>query len=208
MTESDAKTALNVPRGTLERIEKLVDLVTTENLNQNLISVRSRDEIWQRHVLDSAQLTRLAPEAASWLDIGSGGGFPGLLVAMLQGSKVTLVEPRRLRAEFLVRAITTLGIRNAEVVQTKVERLPPGAFDVISARAVASLDRLFAMALPFSRPETRWILPKGSSAQSELEAAEASWQGEFRLEPSLTDPDARIVVATGVRRKAEGKRAR
>lgn len=209
MTEAEAKLALAVPRETIGRLETFVALLQSENEVQNLVSPSTLPSVWSRHILDCAQLVDLAPaNARSWLDIGSGAGLPGLIVAMLHRSILTLVEPRRLRADFLRRAAEATQTSNVEIICTKVEKLEPRSFDVISARAVTSLDRLLALGQPFSRPETCWLLPKGRSVQSELEAAKASWQGEFRLEPSLTDPDARIVVATGVRRKAEGKRTR
>jgi 16S rRNA (guanine527-N7)-methyltransferase len=159
-------------------------------------------------VYDSAQLLRLAPgDAENWLDLGSGAGFPGLIVALLHPARVTLIEARKLRADFLRRASEALGVDGkVEIVCAKVETLTPRVFDVISARAFAPLGRLLASAAPFSDDGTTWILPKGRNAKSELEAARSSWQGDFRLEPSLTDVEAGIVVARGVsRRKPKGR---
>jgi 16S rRNA (guanine527-N7)-methyltransferase len=207
MNEDQAKASLNVPRGTVERLEAFVDLLAAENRRHNLVSSASLDSVWSRHILDSAQLSRLAPEEAeTWLDLGTGAGFPGLITALLHRSRATLVESRRLRADFLRRAADVLGIADkVEILCSRVESLATRPFDVISARAFAPLDRLFDLALPFSRPGTRWLLPKGRSAKSELAAAQASWQGDFRLEPSITDADARIVVAERVQRKPKGK---
>jgi 16S rRNA (guanine527-N7)-methyltransferase len=95
-----------------------------------------------------------------------------------------------------------------EVFCGRLETLATRPVSVISARAFAPLEKLLGLAERFSTPETVWVLPKGRNAKSELDAARASWQGEFRLEPSRTDADAWIIVATGVRRTAEGKRAR
>lgn len=208
MDEEAAKAALDVPRGTMERLEGFVELLREENAKQNLVSAASLEQVWSRHVLDSAQLIRFAPaKAETWLDLGSGPGLPGLVVALLHRSKVTLVESRRLRAEFLHKATETLGLADkVEIVCARAETLSPRAFDVISARAFAPLDKLLAVGAPFSTNGTCWILPKGRSAKSELEAARASWQGDFRLEPSVTDADSGIIVATGVSRKAKGKR--
>ena len=210
MDEASAKAALDVPRETLKRLEHFVELLVAENEHQNLVSRSSLEHVWARHVLDSAQLLRFAPSAAaSWIDLGTGAGFPGLIVALLHEGPVTLVESRRLRADFLTRAAEGLELGSrVEMRCSKVERLEPRRYDVISARAFAPLDRLFALAEPFSTAETRWVLPKGRNAQSELEAAESLWQGEFRLEPSVTDADAAIIVAEQVRKKARGKRAR
>ncbi len=116
---------------------------------------------------------------------------------------MTLIEPRRLRAEFLRRACHELGLTQATVVEAKAERAV-GQFDVITARAVAEAGKLFAMTEHMAHGGTRWILPKGRSAKKELEAATHSWQGEFRLVPSETGDEAYILVAERVRRK--GKR--
>jgi 16S rRNA (guanine527-N7)-methyltransferase len=207
MDEAEAKASLDVPRETYQRLEAFIALLAEENERQNLVSRASLEHVWSRHILDSAQLLRFAPEGAeTWLDLGTGAGFPGLIVALLHRSRVTMVESRRLRAEFLARAAATLGVADkVEIVCGRIETLPPSAFDVISARAFAPLDRLLALAAPFSTPRTRWLLPKGRTAKSELAAAQASWQGDFRLEPSVTDPDARIIIAERVHRKAKGK---
>jgi len=205
MTEEEARSwvaySFDVPRGTMEKLDRLAALVAEENERQNLVSSSSLAQIWVRHIADSAQLLRFAPYAqASWIDLGTGAGFPGLVVALLHDGPVTLVEGRRLRAEFLRRAAAELAPA-VEIVATRAERLEPRPFDVISARAFAPLPRLFELGTAFSTAKTRWILPKGRNAQSELEAAESSWQGDFRLEPSITDEDASILVVERVARK-------
>ena len=207
MDEEAARAALDVPRGTMERLEGFVALLREENKRQNLVSAASLEQVWSRHVLDSAQLVRFAPaNAETWLDLGSGPGLPGLIAALLHRSKVTLVESRRLRADFLRRAADALGIADkVEIVCARAETLKPRPFDVISARAFAPLGKLLAVGVPFSTSRTCWILPKGRSAKSELEEARASWQGDFRLEPSVTDAESGIIVATGVSRRAKGK---
>jgi 16S rRNA (guanine527-N7)-methyltransferase len=193
----------DVSRETIERLDAFVALLAEENQRQNLVSRTSLEQIWQRHILDSAQLLRWAPApAATWLDLGSGAGFPGLIVAALQNRPVTLVEERRLRVDFLRRAAETLGIEGrVEIIASKVERVEERAFEVISARAFAPLPRLFELAVRFSTTKTLWILPKGRNARSELDEAQSSWQGVFRLEPSLTDPEASIILAQRVERK-------
>src|SRR5687767_13315686 len=171
MDEYAARAALDVPRGTMERLEGFVELLRTENGKQNLVSASSLDQIWSRHVLDSAQLIRFAPaNAATWLDLGSGAGLPGLIVALLHRSKVTLIESRRLRADFLHRSAEAMGLNGkVEILCAKAERLQPRPFDVISARAFAPLGKLLEIGSPFSTSGTRWILPKGRGAKSELE---------------------------------------
>ena len=197
---------LNVSRGTIERLEAFVELLRRENEVQNLVSRATLDDIWSRHILDSAQLLMLSEGASRWLDLGTGAGFPGLVVAALHPGPVTMVEARKLRVDFLHRAAEVLDLPSGtRILCAKAERVPDEKFDVISARAFAPLPRLLDLAERFASPETRWVLPKGKNAKSELEEALQSWQGEFRLEPSLTDADAQIIVAEQVRRRYRGK---
>ncbi len=198
----------DVSRETIERLDSFVDLLARENLAQNLVSRASLEHVWVRHIADSAQLLLQAPSpSASWLDLGSGAGFPGLIVALLHQGPVTLVEQRSKRAQFLREAADLLALRpdRVEIAQSRVETLKSPAFDVISARAFAPLDRLLALGERFATPNTRWVLPKGKNAKSELAAAQSSWQGDFRLAASLTDDDSAIIVADRVRRRAKGK---
>ena len=208
--EVTARAQLNVPRETLERLDAFAALLRDENGRQNLVSAASLGTLWSRHMLDSAQLLRFAPDSArSWLDLGSGAGFPGLVVAAMSSCQVVMVEARKLRVDFLHRAADLLGVSDrVEILCARVEKVPARSFDVISARAFAPLDRLLALGSRFSTDKTLWILPKGRNAKTELEAAESSWQGDFRLEPSLTDADAQIIVANGVRPIKRGRSAR
>lgn len=211
MTEEEARSwverTFDVSRETMGALGRFAEFLRSENGRQNLVSAASLDRIWSRHIADSAQLLRWAPDAqASWIDLGTGAGFPGLIVAALHGGPVTLVEERRLRVEFLREAARVMDLE-VEVVGAKVERVDRRVFDVISARAFAPLPRLLELGERFSTGKTIWLLPKGRNAQAELEALGTSWQGEFRLEPSVTDDDARIIVATGVRRGIKRKRA-
>lgn len=195
----------DVPRETMTRLDAFAALLRTENERQNLVSATSLAQLWLRHIADSAQLLRFAPSPeASWIDLGTGAGFPGLIVAALHKGPVTLVEERRLRVDFLQRAAESLDLA-VDIVAGKVERMVRRPFDVISARAFAPLPRLLRLSTGLSTTKTVWLLPKGRNAQSELEALESSWQGEFRLEPSVTDPEAQIIVATGVRRAGRRK---
>lgn len=193
----------DVPRETIERFEQFVALLIDENQRQNLIGKSTLDDLWQRHIADAAQLLSFAPSGGSWLDVGSGAGLPGLVIAILTDAPVLLVEPRRLRADFLQRAVDALEMRSTvSVLQSKVEVVRHAPVDVITARAVASIDRLFSIAGHLSHNGTVWILPKGRTAKSELDEARETWQGDFRLEPSRTDPDAQILVASRIRRKS------
>ena len=194
---------LDVSRETYAKLEQYVERLTEESERQNLVSKLTLPDVWQRHVADAAQLLAFAPSNGSWLDIGSGAGLPGLIIAIISGNPMVLIEPRRLRAEFLRKTADALDLGpGVEVVQSKVEQVRHAAADIITARAVASVDRIFAMAEHLSHRGTIWILPKGRSAKSELDAARQTWQGDFRLEASRTDPEAKILIATGVRRKS------
>ena len=190
-----------VSRETFDRLKAFVDLLRVESERQNLVSASSLEAVWDRHIVDSVQLVRFEPQAgASWVDVGSGAGLPGIVIACLVEGPVTLIEPRRLRADFLHTVIQQLGL-NAVVAARKVERVE-GQFDVITARAVASLDRFLTISQHLSTRNTVWALPKGRNAHSELVEARRAWQGVFHVEQSVTDAESCIVVGTGVRAKA------
>ena len=207
MTEDEARAwlrdHLGVPRETEERIEAFIAFLLEEGDKQNLISASTREHVWARHIVDSAQLVPHAKDAPAgpWMDLGSGAGFPGLIVAALTDRPIVLVESRRKRVDFLGESAEILGVGDRVRVEGRrletVERFDAA---VISARAFAPLERLFALAERFSRPNTLWLLPKGRNAASELEAASKTWQGVFHVEQSLTDADSSIIVARGVKR--------
>ncbi|PKP94362.1 MAG: 16S rRNA (guanine(527)-N(7))-methyltransferase RsmG [Alphaproteobacteria bacterium HGW-Alphaproteobacteria-16] len=180
------------------RLAAFVELLRAEAAAQNLIAPSTLEHIWARHIVDSAQLVAHAPENGVWLDIGSGAGLPGLVVAILRDAPVELVEPRKLRTAFLESAAGQLGLTNVTVQTAKVERTK-GYAAIVSARAVSSLNDLFRIAAHRTDRSTLWLLPKGRSAQSEVEDARRSWQGSFHVEPSITAPDSLIVVAREVR---------
>jgi 16S rRNA (guanine527-N7)-methyltransferase len=197
-----AASGRDVSRETYDRLQRYVDLLLAENERQNLIAASSVAELWERHILDGAQLLSLGERQGRWCDIGSGAGLPGLVIAILGGRPMTLIEPRRLRAEFLRQVIERLRLDRVTVADKKVQQVT-GQFDVITARAVARLDRLLAMAWHLAHAETKWVLPKGESAKSELDEARSTWQGAFRLVPSRTHPTAAIIVAEHVRRRGK-----
>lgn len=190
----------DVPRETITRIEAFCGLLQREGETQNLIARSTLEQVWQRHVIDSAQLLDHAPAVGRWLDLGSGAGFPGLIVAAIGRRPVTLVESRAKRIAFLRQASALLAIESLIAIEgRRLETIAPTPFDIVSARAFAPLPRLLTLATPFATTETCWLLPKGRSAHAELDAIAASWQGDFRLVPSITDADAAIIVATAVR---------
>lgn len=190
-----------VSRETFERIELYIARLRDESRRQNLISASTFEHIWDRHILDSAQIVQFEPRPrASWVDIGSGAGLPGIIIACLVEGPVTLVEPRKLRAQFLRKLVDELGL--SSIVECEKAEKIGGRFDVITARAVARLTQLLRISHHLSTKKTVWALPKGRGAQSELAEARTAWQGVFHVERSVTDPDSCILVATGVRARA------
>jgi len=192
--------AFDVSRETLGRLETFADLLTRWTRRINLVSPGSLPELWHRHIADSAQLAGLAPpEAAIWLDLGSGGGLPGLVVAALRpGTAVTLVESDQRKAAFLRSAAFEMGL-SVSVLARRIEDLPAGAPDVLSARALAPLPRLLSLAARCAGPETVLLLPKGGRAESELTAASADWHTEAEVIPSRTDRDGVILRIRNLR---------
>jgi 16S rRNA (guanine527-N7)-methyltransferase len=195
----------DVSRETYERLQRYAGLVRDEARRQNLISASTLDSLWQRHILDSAQLVRFEPsDGASWADIGSGAGLPGIVLALLVEGPVLLIEPRLLRADFLQRCIAELALApRVAVAAMKVERVT-GTVDVITARAVASVDRLLTLSTHLSTRKTLWVLPRGRSGQSELAEARRNWQCDSTIVPSCTDPESEILLLHKV--KARGGR--
>lgn len=205
MTEDEAKAWVEERFGSnaADAMAHFTEIVLGETRQQNLIAPSTIDSIWARHIVDSAQLLGFvsASDTGRWLDIGSGAGFPGIVVAALTEREVWLVEPRKRRATFLAETASRLGIgARTHIVCDKIEKVATIA-SIISARAVGPLTELFAWARNCSTPETRWIMPKGRSARDEVATAQQDWQGVFHVEHSLTDPESLIVLATGVSRR-------
>lgn len=204
MTEVEAvdwlKAHLNVSRETMDALESFVAFLKREAESQNLISASTLDHIWARHIVDSAQLllfTDVSAEQINWLDLGSGAGFPGLVIALLTKHQVTVVESRARRIDYLQRAIEMLDLTpRVRVAGVTLERLEAAPYAVISARAFAPLPKLFDLAARFATNNTLWLLPKGRNAKAEWEGAQAQWDGDFRVMDSVTDQEAGILVGT------------
>lgn len=180
-----------------ERLAHLANALVEESATQNLVASASLPVIWQRHFLDSAQLLRHVPrETTSWLDLGTGAGFPGLVISILRSDlPVFMVESRKRRVEWLHRMVTELDLRNAEIFGSRLENINSFDAGVISARAFAPLAKLLDLSARFSTSETIWLLPKGRSAAQELEDLHG-WRHSFHVEQSLTDPEAGVIVGT------------
>jgi 16S rRNA (guanine527-N7)-methyltransferase len=200
-------THFKVSRETSERLEAFVSTLKKWQLAINLVAPATLPDVWHRHVADSAQLVTLAPPTArTWLDLGSGAGFPGLVVAILLAdrparvtppSRVTLIESDTRKAAFLREAARASGVAvdiRAERIEQAATRGTVAPVDVVSARALAPLPRLFELAHPFVAPSTVLLLPKGRDVEAELELAIRHWSFEADLVPSLTDPHGRILV--------------
>ncbi|MEM9309890.1 MAG: 16S rRNA (guanine(527)-N(7))-methyltransferase RsmG [Pseudomonadota bacterium] len=187
----------------MERLEVFAALLLEENQRQNLISKPSERQLWSRHFADSAQLlehvpreTLTKPVEEPWLDLGTGAGFPGLVIAALcPNLPVVLVESRARRFEFLQNCAQAMGLTKCRVLGERLEVIKPFPARVISARAFAPLDKLLSLSAPFSTKATRYVLPKGRSAAHELTQQKPSIRKMFHVEHSLTDRDAGIIVS-------------
>ena len=188
---------LGADEAAMARLALLVDMLLAENERENLVAHGTLPRAWQRHILDSAQLLRVSRETLPnglWLDLGTGAGFPGLVIAALQPSRpVTLVDSRKLRTDWLQRACGAMELANVAVRHARVEDLPDFLASVISARAFAPLDRLLTLSARFSTPDTIWLLPKGASAQHEVQMLPKTCQHMFHVEQSLTNEAAGVV---------------
>jgi 16S rRNA (guanine527-N7)-methyltransferase len=201
-----------VSRETLERLEIYAELLRQWQPTINLVAPSTIPNLWERHFADSAQLLVLAPpNAATWLDLGSGAGFPGLVVAILlaeRGRKVTLLESDTRKAAFLAEVARKTGVpvdilcKRIETAATQA-KLP--AFDVVTARALAPLPRLLSLAAPYFSPKTTGFFPKGREAGAEIEAAREGFEFDVAQHPSLTDAHGRILVVTGLKAKTEDR---
>jgi len=189
---------LGVSRETIERLERLVALLTKWNSAINLVSRTSASATWTRHILDSAQIYDLAPATTRhWADLGSGGGFPGLVVAILAAElrpemRLTLVESDLRKAEFLRQASRNLDL-DAHVVAERIESIARLGADVVSARALAPLDALLGFAHQHLSPNGISLFSKGATYLAEVEAAKRNWQFQLMAIPSKTDAAAAIL---------------
>ena len=191
-------TTFDVSRETIERLEAYEALLKKWNPKINLVSRTTLDEIWHRHFADSAQMYQhIDASLKNWLDFGSGAGFPALVLATLAQEKApelrfTLVESDQRKAAFLMTVSNALGL-NATVITKRIEAVVPQKADIISARAVAALDKLLHWAAPHAHKSTVLLFPKGNSYESELTAARKHWHIEAEVIPSVTDSGAVIL---------------
>lgn len=185
---------LGVSRETAERLARHLDLLGRWQSRINLVGPATLADPWRRHVLDSAQLVRLIPPGTRTIvDLGSGAGFPGLVIAIITGLEVHLVESDRRKAAFLREAVRVTGA-SAMVHAARAEDLGPLAADVVTARACAPLDRLLGLARPWLEAGATGIFPKGREAGRELTEAARRWNMAVARHPSQSDPEGTILV--------------
>lgn len=183
-----------VSRETLARLARHLKLLGRWQKRINLVGTATLADPWRRHVLDSAQLAPLVPAGARLADLGSGAGFPGLVLAIMRGGPVDLIESDARKAAFLTEAVRATGAP-AAVHNARAETLTLKA-DVVAARACAPLDRLLGLALPLLAPGGVCLFLKGARAEEEIEAARARWRIAVRRHPSLSAPEG-VVLELG-----------
>lgn len=167
----------------------------------NLVSADDRERLWQRHIADSLQLVPLAASAGpSWIDLGSGGGFPGLVVAIARrNTRMTLVESNRKKAAFLIQAAARAGV-DVTVTPRRIESMPEARHDVVSARALAPLEALLDHAIRFFGTGTIGLFPKGQGVEGEVIAARRRFEFSLDSTPSRSDPRGTILTVTDLER--------
>ncbi|MGJ8546133.1 MAG: 16S rRNA (guanine(527)-N(7))-methyltransferase RsmG [Sulfitobacter sp.] len=196
--------SINVSRETIERLEIFQALVRKWSPKINLVAKSTLDHLWERHILDSVQLYGHAPKFNHWVDIGSGGGFPGIVMAVIAveekgGAKFTLIESDQRKSVFLRTAIRELGL-NATVLAQRIEAVEPTRCDVISARALHDLNGLLEHAERHLVPSGTALFMKGARWEEEHINAQKYWSYDLEAVKSTTDPSAAILKIKDIAR--------
>jgi 16S rRNA (guanine527-N7)-methyltransferase len=196
-------TAASVSRETLDRLKRYAELLADWNTRHNLVSSGSMADLWRRHFWDSAQIADLIPQRANTLvDLGSGAGFPGLVIAALRPElRITLVEATGKKCEFLKVVAAESGPR-VEIRKARIEEMTPEPFDVITARACAPLSQLLSYAQRFWGKGSRALLHKGQNLASELTEVHKSWRIQAEQHSSRSDPSGIILEIRELQRVA------
>jgi 16S rRNA (guanine527-N7)-methyltransferase len=206
---NDFAKAFSVSRETLEKLKIYESLLKKWQKTINLVAPSTVTHVWHRHFADSAQLLALAPpQPRLWVDLGSGAGFPGLVVAIMLApenqTRVILVESDSRKAAFLREVARAVAV-TVDILPLRAESAPTRItlplVDVVSARALAPLDRLLELVEPFLQPSTSALFLKGRDVKKEMQHAEIQWNFSSTLSPSVTDPDAQIVHLTSLQRR-------
>ena len=186
---------LDVSRETLDRLDLFLDRLSLWNRRINLVSAATLPQAWERHILDSAQVLAQCPGGArDWLDVGTGGGFPGLVCALIAAEtapelQFTLVESDQRKCAFLATIVREFGL-SARVLPQRIESLPPGARDLVTARALAPLDRLLGLLAGQIGRSTTCLFPKGINYLPEVALARQSWDFCLEMIPSISNKDS------------------
>lgn len=194
-----------VSRETFDLLKAFEALVGKWSPKINLVSKADLTDIWGRHIVDSLQIVPLVPDSPrKWVDLGSGGGFPGIVLAIVAKDfwpdlNMVLIESDQRKATFLRTAVRELGL-HASVLTDRIEETTPQVADVLSARALASLDDLLAHADRHLAPGGLAIFPKGRRAEEEIAQARENWTFDLQETPSITDAEARILTIRNIRR--------
>jgi 16S rRNA (guanine527-N7)-methyltransferase len=211
MTPAQFQQATGCSDAAIARLEIYAALIAKWQKAINLVAPKTLPELWSRHFLDSAQLLEHVPAGVMrWLDLGSGGGFPGLVIAALSDVDMHLVESDQRKSAFLREAARAIDLSNVSVHVKRIESVNAaqlheamgGAPQVISARALAPLHELIGLAYPLAGPDTVYLFPKGRTAGDELTEARRYWTIPVaEMLPSRTDPEARILLLKGLEPK-------
>jgi 16S rRNA (guanine527-N7)-methyltransferase len=202
VTPSEFQTLRSATPAQMADLGTLIERLTAANAVMNLVGPDTIADVWNRHIFDSAQLLDLVDEAATWADLGAGAGFPGLVLAILlkerADSHVWLVDSLGKRCRFLQETVDALSLR-ATVVNGRAEdqRIK---VDVVTARALAPMDRLLGYAQPYLQRGAQGLFLKGEKAEVELIEARKVWQFDSSLSVSRSDPRGRIVSVRSLRR--------
>lgn len=195
--EAVAALCKNVSRETLQRLHIYAALLKRWNPTANLVAESTLPQLWSRHFLDSAQLLDLGLPRAHWLDIGSGGGFPGLVMAIIAaetkpGSRYSLIESSGRKCQFLRRVASETGIK-IDLREARAEELEPLRTDIVTARAVAPLAKLLELAVRHLGSGGICVFPKGAGRSADIAAARRNWTFDLHETPSITDPESAIL---------------
>lgn len=195
----------DVSRETIEKLEKFADITRKWNPSINLVAKSTIPDLWNRHILDSVQLYQYAPiEPRKWLDIGSGGGFPGIVMAVIAAEKspktsFVFIESDQRKSTFLRSAVRELGL-TVTVIASRIEETEAQHADVVSARALSALAELFPLINRHLVAGGTAILPKGRTFQTEIDAAMTDWHFDVQAHQSMTDEEAHVLVVKGIAR--------
>lgn len=188
---------LDVSRETMDRLSAYVETLLRWNKKINLIGRNTTSEVWQRHIVDSAQLVHLAPESENWVDLGSGAGLPALVVAAIRTEmnapfSMTVVESDQRKCAFIAEASRKMDVP-VTIINKRIEAAPATGFDVVSARALAPLTKLLGFAAQFRKPGAVCLFPKGANVDLELTEAAKTWHMTYERRPSAVD-DASVIL--------------